>query len=209
MKQKISITRALTELKVLDSRISKQIESSNFVGYSIGKNPVVGYSSNGDFMNESKRKYQSIKDLIDRRSKIKAAIVASNSLTKVQIVGVTMTIADVIEKKNSIGYEKNLLQEMKKQFLTVKNKVEEINRSMESASDEIAQKLAGKDTKVNTESLNHIKKFMQDVKEPVIVDGINIKKEIEALENFIIEFEKEVDFTLSESNTRTEIEVEV
>ena len=204
---KMSITRALAEIKTLDSRISKKIDESNFVSYSIGKKPVIGYKTNEEFNNQAKSSLSSIKDLIDLRSKIKAAIVAKNAEVLVTIADKEMTVADAIEKKNSITYEKELLSAMKQQFLVATSKVEEINRNMEVTSDQIANSLAGKDTKVNPESLEYIKKFMQDVKEPQLVDGVNVKKQIEDLDNFITDFEKEVDFTLSESNTRTEIEI--
>lgn len=125
----------------------------------------------------------------------------------VNIAGKNMSVADAIEKKNSISYEKSLLFTLKQQLVSVTSKIEEMNINMDSVSDTVAQNLAGKDTKINPESLNYLKKFMQDVKEPKMVDGLKIKDKINDLDEFITEFEKEVDFTLSESNTRTEIEV--
>ena len=48
-------------------------------------------------------------DLISRRNKIKSAIIMSNAKTVVEVAGKQMTVAEAIDKKSSIEYEKELL----------------------------------------------------------------------------------------------------
>ena len=54
--------------------------------------------------------------MIKRRNQIKSAIIASNAVTMVEVAGVRMTVAEAIDKKSSIGYEKELLARLSEQF---------------------------------------------------------------------------------------------
>lgn len=78
---KITITRALTELKTLDKRIQKAIDSGTFVSF-------YGQFFKPDENSKSAQSnYQSIMDLLERRKQIKSLIVMSNAVTKVIIYG--------------------------------------------------------------------------------------------------------------------------
>jgi len=82
-KQKMTIHRALSELKLIDSKIEKQINEIIAVGiYQKGKN-INGYISPDEFKSSAKSKYDSVNDLIARKCNIKSAIVDSNSKTNV------------------------------------------------------------------------------------------------------------------------------
>jgi hypothetical protein len=88
--EEISITRALAELKLLDSRITKKISECEFVFFTSKK-----YKStmNSDaLVSGSKASYQSVMDLIERRKNLKSAIIISNALTKVKLNGEEMTV---------------------------------------------------------------------------------------------------------------------
>jgi molybdopterin synthase catalytic subunit len=65
------------------------------------------------FANNSKADYQSINDLITRRNRLKSAIILSNATTKVKIGDTVLTVAEVIERKQSLKYYKTLFDKLK------------------------------------------------------------------------------------------------
>jgi len=67
-KEKISITRALVELKLLDKRIKKAIGGTNFVAMRTQRTDLPSdVAQNDNFEKKVKSDYDSIIGLIDRR----------------------------------------------------------------------------------------------------------------------------------------------
>lgn len=205
----ISIHRALAELKMLDKRINKAIMQGTYVAMQIGDEAPRGYKSKEEFNKEAKASYDSVQDLIKRRNAIKAAVVASNAVTKVNVAGVEMTVAEAIDRKDAIDYERGFLNQLRRQLNAVNNEIEMERQTMEHRLDKrIEADLGSKDRKDNAEEVENItKQFLKRYK-PAMVDPVSIKEEIDKLTTAIEEFEMEVDFVLSESNTSTTIEVE-
>lgn len=197
---KITITRALTELKTLDKRIQKTIDAGVFVSYQGQFNQPAPQSK------DAQATYQSITDLLERRKKMKSLIVMSNATTKVTICGQEMTIAEAIETKSSIKHLDNLLNRLKYQY-------GETNRTVESLNDRVRRDLETK-TKLQSEKedgkidiVEFSKKYM-DMHGVKLYDPIKVSKKTEELEDYITKFKSEVDFVLTEKNSTTFIEIE-
>jgi hypothetical protein len=79
--ESLTITRALAELKLLDTKINQKTHSGEFV-FMISKKNRSNYNLQ-TLISNSQATYQSITDLITRRNKLKSAIILSNSNTKV------------------------------------------------------------------------------------------------------------------------------
>lgn len=204
---KMSVTRALAELKLLDKRIHTVMNSAKFVDFSIGQKAVNGYASNKEYEDKVKSAYQSVKDLIKRRNDIKSAIVLSNAMTKVKIADKEYTVAEAIERKTSIQYEEQLMQKMKNEYTKVTNN---INRKNEEVKEELNRKLDalyGREAKTKVDENNELVKSYRNDNEARMIDPLHIRSTYEKLEQEIDEFLSEVDFVLSTSNTLTEIEV--
>lgn len=68
--EKMTIHRALSELKLIDAKIEKQINELIPSGvYQKGK-LVEGYITEADFEKSAKSKFDSVNDLIERKNKI-------------------------------------------------------------------------------------------------------------------------------------------
>ena len=94
--EEITITRALAELKLLDTKINQKIATSNFVHLLSKKNRS---NLNPESLTQlSSASYQSITDLIKRRNRIKSAIILSNSVTRVTLNNTQLTVAEVFIK---------------------------------------------------------------------------------------------------------------
>lgn len=201
----ISITRALTELKTLDKRIQKNIDSGAFVSYQ-GQ-----FHSPSPYVKEAKANYQSIMDLLERRKKLKSLIITSNAITKVTICGKEMTVAEAIETKSSIKHYKNLLARLKSQSADANRTVENINNKvrndLEAKTSRNGSSTESKEKETQMDLVEFSKKYMEmhGVK---LYDPLNISKKIESLEEYITNFENEIDYVLSEKNSVTFIDIE-
>lgn len=207
--EKMLVTVALNELKLLDSRIIKEIDRGSFISSAKKSSPKVSPAmSKEEFIEEAKSKFNSVKDLIERRAKIKAAIVDSNAKTEVEIDGVKMTRADAIERKSSINYEKLMLNELKDQLNIHTAKVNSSNYEVDNKIDSLVQAAYGKEGKNNIkqEDYDAIAKPYREANEWDIVDPLNLKDVIEEMEKRIDGFESNVDSVLQISNCTTYIE---
>lgn len=202
----ISVTRALAEVKSLNDRIEKATRQATFISVTVG-----GKVPNGSDLqattNILKANLQSVKDLIARRQAVKAAIVRSNATTKVTVNGVTMTVAEAIERKGSIDKERALLAVLTQQLNQARTAVERNNVTMQAKLDEMIKALAGKDRKATEEEVESISKPYIASNATALLDPSAVEKVIAELQADIDGFVFDVDFTLSESNASTTIEV--
>lgn len=208
--ERMLVTQGLNELKMIDSRISKAIREASFVeGCKISAKNVKPGVTKEDFNKEAIASYNKIKDLINRRETIKAAIIKSNAETEIEIAGEKMTVAKAIDTKDSIEYKKSILSEMINQYSRAQTTVNIKNAEMEKKIDNMILAAVGKDgkDKVDENMYNAISNPIKASDEYDIVDPIGIKQKIDNLSKYIEEFEAEVDAKLQVSNCITYIEI--
>lgn len=205
----ISVQRALTELKGYEDRIRKAT-NKRFIGRK-KKSADAVYNTDLNvekFGVEVDANYQSVLGLINERNKRKTAIVLSNATTKVKIGEVEMTVAEAIERKESIKYDEALLTEMKRQYNTVVSNVESLNDDVERAIRDNISLLISKDKAGDmSKEIEIITSTTKSQREWEIIDPLKLKEKIDALEESIRTFKEEVDYVLSTSNVQTMIEV--
>lgn len=208
--RKISITEALNELKLYDSKINKAIANAKLASAAKKSSDKVGVVTKEDFEERAKASYQSVTDLIANRNALKSAIVKSNAVTEVTINGKTMTVAEAIERKNSIDYDVMLLNEMKKQYVTATDTVNKENKKVDNKVDELLSTLIGKDSdkKISKEDQEAIEKPYREKNEYEFIDPISIYDKMLELESDIDGFNSEVDTKLVLSNATTFIEID-
>lgn len=204
---KISVTRALTELKTLDSRIHKAILEASFVATYIGEGAVKGFVSNEAFKDKAVSSRDSITALISRRAAIKAAIVQSNAATEVTVGAVKMTVAEAIELKSSITYKRDFLHQLKSQFSRAHNMMETANQQLETSVDGQVDKLLGSAAKKDPDTTAKLRESLLAGRNTKVLDPLNVSDLITALESEIENFDQNINVALSEINARTEIEV--
>ena len=207
------VTQALNELKTLDGRINKAITDGIFVaGAKASDKNILPGMSKEDFNSEAVASKQSADDLIKWREKVRAAVVASNAITFVPDLG--MTVAKAIETKASIKYKKALLNRMKSQYQRAVAEVNQNNARVEQAvKDLVNTAYASSGSKDKSKSYSEsdygaIATPYKKAHEWELVDPLDIKKVIDALEEEIREFESKVDSTLQMSNCVTTITIE-
>lgn len=202
----ISITRALSELKLLDARIQKKITESVFVDArkANSENTLVTGMKVTQLEDGA---YASVVDLIARRQSVKSAIILSNANTKVTIGKVTMTVAEAIEQKKSVEYKKALVTHLRHQLAKSRAVIQKSNMEMEASIERQATAVLGKATKDSSEEYKNFTDMYTKANSATLVDPMKIEDKIAELSLDVEGFESEVDFVLSESNARTSVEV--
>lgn len=209
--RKISITEALNELKLYDSKITKAIINATFCGAAKKSSDKVGVVKKDEFGERAKASYQSVTDLIANRNALKSAIVKSNAVTEVTIADKTMTVAEAIEHKNSIEYDETLLSEMKRQYTNATTTVDKENKKVDAQIDKLLETFTGRDSdkKLDKEAMSAISDPYREKNEFEFVDGIgNMYEKIQKLEADIDAFKSNVDTALCVSNSLTMIELD-
>lgn len=206
--EKMTLHRALAELKLIDKKINKLINGIVPVGIMQKGKLVNGSYSKDEFEKEAKAKYQSIEDLIKRKETIKTAIVKANVSTLIKVGDNEMTIAEAINRKTIIELQKGLVNKLSREYGQVVANQEANNKKVEDNAIHLAEVSLGKDNvKVNDGDAVSFTKPYIDANEFHLVDPLGAEKLAEKLDNEISEFESEIDAVLSEANAVTVIEI--
>ena len=206
--EKMTVHKALAELKTLDDRINSEITGSVFVRANRHNNMKIFGKTIPDFMADTESSYQSVKALINRRNAMKRAVVLSNAITKVEIGGAEYTVAEAIEMNNH-GMENlvDLRNCLREQYSSVKRMVESENGDkLVKACENYIQATFGTKEKVNNPDIETAQKVYMANNTYDIVTGLDIEKVIKELTDRIDAFKAEVDSALSVSNALTVIE---
>ncbi len=207
--EKLTITRALAELKLLNKKIDDKIDMSSFVGVMQKRHSIViGLNITiQEFETKSKASLVSIKDLIFRYRMMKNAVLKSNAKTKIKIGDKTYTVTEAIELKNSIEFDKNLKSKLSNDYTIILDKIETNRIKLADDIEKMIIQNLGNDRKAQKDTYDNIAEPLIEANRLTLVKGFDVEKEIEKLNTSIEEFESEVDFTLSESNSQTYIEI--
>ena len=201
----LTITRALVELKTLNSRINKIVDYTTFIMYKT-KSKNCHYAED-DFKQSVTSEFQSFNDLVARRDKIKNAIMMSNMTTMVDIAGKKMTVAQAVEFKTTIGYKTLLLETLIKQWQQVTIDTEAHNQKVQAKIDDNVRIICGKDSKPDANVIQTVSDGIAKGDPIEVFDPLNLDAVIKTLEKEIEDFSANVDYVLSESNALTKIEV--
>ena len=205
----ISITRALSELKVLQKRFDKEVSQLDVIsvqhGLTLMKNSSVKPE---DFSEKAKAQLQSVEDLQKRIHLIKTKVQQSNAITVVKIGTQEMTVLEAIIKKSLIENQKDLLARLKKQLILANDNFEAATVSNENKiAKQLEDATKNSTVKLDLEVEKQIKASVESLYPIKMIDPCKLSDKIKALEDEIEEFEANVDFALSESNALTQIEV--
>ena len=209
---KMTVTRGLAELKTLDARINTAISQGVFVAAVPGaqKLPIGVAKSAEQLTSDINASYQTVRDLIKRREAIKRAIIVSNGKTEVVIGGQKMTVAEAIERKTSINYLNGFHAHMAMQLQNTTNVVNTQNARVDADIEKRVMAAYGNEKgKVSEDQHKIIADAVKKESAAELLDPKKINDQIATVRKEFEDFSMEVDFVLSESNARTEIEIAV
>ena len=208
--EKMSVHKALCELKTIDARIEKTIRATTYVFSNKHNNTKVNGMSLSDFCAEIKANHKSAQDLIARRDAIKRAVTLSNATTKVMISGKEFTVAEAIDFKNhTVPIMNDMLSKMASDNMRARSAADAANGpALETRADEYIKSLYGNvDMKGASEEIKKVRADFITAQTTELVDPLKITDEIATLEKEINDFMVEIDSALSVSNALTELEI--
>jgi hypothetical protein len=214
-KETMTVHKALAELKILDARIFNATSGKTFVASKKVSDKKIGGVLVETLKKDMKSDYQSVTDLIARRTAIKRAVVLSNAKTPVVIGGEPYTVAEAIEmKSHGIMAKKDLLDVMVRQYERARAEVSKHEGEWIEAKAEQyimnflqCQPKEAKTTK-DSEVVKRLREEYIANNTYELVDPLDIGNEIKVLSDWIDTFTADVDSQLSVSNATTTITVE-
>ena len=213
--EKMTIHKALAELKTMDDRINKTIRSTSYVLAAKHSAEKINGVKVNNFKEQMRSGYQKVTDLIKRIDAMKRAFVLSNATTKVKIGDNEYTVAEAIEMKNhGMEFRSTLLRQMNSDYIAAQNDLARNGgEALEKKSEQYVLAVIAaqpKDSKMSADSdvMKGLRQTYIENNTYDLIDPLDITKVMEALDAEINEFNAEVDAALSVSNALTVIEFE-
>ena len=213
--EKMTVHKALAELKTMDARIAKAIHETPYVLAVKHSAEKINGMTVDNFKDKMRSGYQKATNLIARRDAMKRAVVLSNATTKVKIGDNEYTVAEAIEMKNhGMEFKSDLLRQMNSAYTAAQNElVRNGGEALEKKAEQYVLAVIAaqpKDSKmsVDSDAMKTLRQTYIDNNTYDLVDPMNIAKVMEKLDAEINEFNAEVDAALSCSNALTVIEFE-
>ena len=219
MSEKMLVTQALDERDLLVKKITDKIAKASFVD-TIKPNEDKVFAkriSKEEYAKEAESAYQQIMDLVGRFQKIDAAIVASNATTEITTSYGTFTVAAAIALRNRLkwegaygndaDFEGKLQKKLANEYNDRVQFADRKNSQLETTAEEMRLSILGKDSKTKDEKpLGVVDAYIKE-NTTTLVDPLDIKKKIEALDEKRNTLLTELDTQIKVSNATTFIEV--
>jgi hypothetical protein len=209
--EKMTVHKALAELKVIGDRIISAIQSGVYCKANKHSNEKINGVSVDEFKKQIQGNWDKVSDLIRRRNAIKKAVVLSNATVKVKVGDEEFTVAEAIEMKNSgMEYKKSLVNMLNRQYIQAIQTTEKENGEIlqQKAESYVIGLYGSKEGKTNIEEIEKTRKEFITNNTFELIDPLKIREKIDVLEKEISEFESEIDAALSVSNAITELTIE-
>lgn len=205
----MTIHKGLATIKALDSRISKFINNTGFVGSKKHGMEKVQGKTVPELEKEIRSSYDSITDMMRRKYAIKQAIVLSNAQTKVILGDKEYTVAEAIEMKNNmVNMVKALRDRFAQNLRNAQNEAQRQNETLDDRADTYIKGIfEGKDLKKMGDDHREMRQKWYEAMFVDVIDPLGAEEKIKALDDFITMFMSEVDAELSSSNAITTITV--
>lgn len=213
--EKMTVHKALAELKTIDDRINKAIRDVTYVLAVKHSAEKINGMTVANFKEKMRSGYQKVTDLIARRDAMKRAVVLSNATTKVRVGDNEYTVAEAIEMKNhGMEFRSALLRQMNSAYVSAQNELtRNSGETLEKKAEQYVLAVIAaqpKDSKmsVDSEAMKALRKTYIENNTYDLVDPLDVAKIMETLDAEINEFNAEVDAALSTSNALNVIEFE-
>ena len=206
--KEFTLTRALVELKLYDSKIEKAIKELKPVSYAINKIVVDYRQTKEEFLDNYKAQMQSVSDLRKNKTTLKNALMKANAETIVKIGEKEYTILEALNRKNDIRTEQLLISQLKNHLNNAIARTENIKNDIEA---NIERTINSRSSSSSNQSKDYVQTIRDSYKDqmPELVNADVVEKLITEKEAEITEFIAEVDFALSEINAITKIKVQL
>jgi hypothetical protein len=213
----MTIARALKKLKATEAEIKEFLDPMQnkgplFVSFKRNTSDIVVGSTLTveNYGKKARGNWDSIKDLIEFHSQLKAKISEANNQTTVEVAGKTMTVARALNyKENTVVFYKQLLDRLRRELVDYQSNENQVRTNIEDNANQIVAAFGKQKPGEATvsENLETLKTMFQTNVGISIVDPIEAEKQIDWLKDQLRQFEEDIDFVLNEKNNLVTIEV--
>lgn len=219
MSEKMLVTQALDERDLLVKKISDKISKASFVD-TIKPNEEKVFEKKIDkaeYAREAEAAYQQINDLIERFQKIDAAIVESNAKTEIKTSYGNFTVAGAISLRSRFrgmdaydgdaDFEGKLQRKLQSEYNERVRFCDNKNSQLQLTAENMRLSILGRDAKIKDEKpLSVVEAYVKE-NTTELVDPLDVKKKLEALEEKCNVLLTELDTQIKVSNATTFVEI--
>lgn len=208
--EKMNVHKALSELKILGSKIDGAMHDVEFVACERANVSKINGKPANEWKAEVTAAYDKVNALLKRRTAIKRAVIRSNATTLVSINGVEYTVAEAIEMKNNgVTLDEQFANVLSRQYISCMNNVNLNNgaRLDSKVETHLSNMFGGAKESTDPDIINRARQSFIESNTYELYDPIHAKVNADALNESCTDFLSEVDSALSTSNAVTEIEI--
>ena len=214
---KITLHRAIAEIKSTNDRLDKLTKCGTFVGV---KNKATGLSAGGRKIDAVEKEIIGCLDkfnaLYDNLTKLKFALVGANSgikshddLVTEEVCGKQYTVLEILALKQIVKHKAGLLTKLKVDFANAKADIDRRMAAEDSKLQRTIAQLNNNDADNKEVTIDMITKTYWQSNGFELIDPIHIEELIEHLEKETCAYEVEIDAALSQANALRTIEVDI
>jgi hypothetical protein len=198
----MSLHRIIAEIKATENKL-QVLNGTSFV-FTV---PVDQTAETTEGKKLSQSNFDSVAALLTKLAVLKAARNKANATTNVTIAGKTMTIDEALAKKAANIYQLNFLNTLRAQMNAGKIKVDQVQAQIESKIAQQVTAASGGTKKATDDEINVFRTMAERNTKLAVVAFDGMKEKVEAMARDLEQFTTEVDYTLSEANAITKVEV--
>jgi hypothetical protein len=165
------------------------------------------YKSEEDMKQTVDAHVKSIDDLITQRDNYKRILLNANNSTTLTVGDAKFTIAEAIAKKETVTQELKWIEKMERQLTEAKVRADNIESTNEAKLDDLIKASIGKDKKTDAKEIEDITNVFRKNNKVTVADPSGVEKLLESKRVLLDEFISNIDFSLSEINAKTEVEI--
>lgn len=159
------------------------------------------------YLEDAKALYQSYKQLVKNRNKIRQAILKFNAITFVEVGEIKLTIAEALERvKKSDNFLINLLENNIKSML---NKKDELSEIQESEVKELEKTLYGSTKSLGSTAISEKLSERREAYNPVIEEAFDLKEELSKEKDSRENFMERINTQINIANVKHTLDIEL
>lgn len=217
---KISLHRALVQIKTTELRLQKLTDMNNNENIFIavmdrGANTTTGGLTKKDAERRIKADFDQFNALYKNLLILKKAVMQANAgigqdveVRRVTLCGDRYTLAEILAAQKTLRYKENFLNLIKNKYAVATQQIASRNNLVQARLDKMIESMGGGDkSKVNPADIQSTTEWFMANNGYELLDPLNILDCISKLEKEINEFKIEADAAISQENALTTIEV--
>lgn len=201
---KVTLQRVLAEIKNLETKLPTDIAATKFVEVKVGQGVDIRLDQMVKTVDSD---LQSIVDRMQRLANLKAIRNYANATTEVVVNNTTMTIDEAVALKASLPLRQNLISALRHQLANATFLIAKQDETIQQRVEAQLTALNSGTKKASEQEIEAIRNLVSTGLKAELVAPKDLQVKIDKMQKEVDNITLELDFTLSEANAKTEVEV--